>query len=250
MADLSVETSNRIATVTLNRPPVNALTPSLFENIAEVFQNVTASFDANCMILTGSGVRAFCAGLDLNENFAATEEEDSKRRNAYSAVRLCSVPVIAAVNGPALGAGSILAAACDIRIAADRATFGLPEINVGRCGGAAHHARLMPQGTLRRMVFTGVPISAQEAWRIGFVDQVVSADQLLAVAGALAAVIAAKSPLGLRCAKKALSEIEGTDADRGYALEQAHSAELLGTEDAQEAKRALIEKRPPVFVGR
>jgi enoyl-CoA hydratase len=250
MTDLTVETFDRIATVTLNRPPVNALTSLLFENIAEVFQSFGASFDVNCVILTGAGNRAFCAGLDLNEVFAATEEQDSKRRKAYSAVRHCDVPVIAAVNGPALGAGSILAAACDIRIAAERATFGLPEINVGRCGGAAHHARLLPQGVLRRMVFTGLPISAHEAWRFGFVDQVVSADQVLPVARALSAVIAGKSPLGLRYAKKALTGTEEMQVEEGYALEQEYSSRLLQTEDAIEAKRALIEKRPPVFVGR
>jgi enoyl-CoA hydratase len=250
MADLAVETSDRIATVTLNRPPVNALAAELIEDIAEVFQSLGTSFDVNCVILTGAGTRAFCAGLDLNESFPATPAEDSKRQRLYSAVRHCEVPVIAAVNGPALGAGAVLAAVCDVRIAADNATFGLPEINVGRCGGAAHLGRIIPQGALRRMVFTGSPIPAQEAWRLGLADQIVSSDQLLPVARALAAVIAAKSPLGLRYAKKALNEIEVMRVEEGYALEQEYSAKLMQTADAKEAKRALIEKRAPIFLGR
>jgi enoyl-CoA hydratase len=250
MADLKIEKFDRVATVIMDRPPVNALTLALFENIFEVFQDLGTSFDVNCVILTGAGTRAFCAGLDLNDSFSATLAEDLKRRRAYSAVYHCKVPVIAAVNGPALGAGSLLASVCDIRIAADRATFGLPEINVGRCGGGAHHGRLIPQGALRRMFFTGSPISTEEAYRIGLVDQIVKPVELLPAARALSAVIASKSPLGLRLGKKVLNEIESVPFEEGYALEQRYSAKLLETEDAKEAKRALIEKRMPVFVGR
>ena len=105
------------------------------------------------------GTRAFCAGLDLKEFLAAKPEEDPERakivRRTFSAVRHCAIPVIAAVNGPALGAGCVLASVCDIRIAAATATFGLPEINVGRCGGGAHMGRYVPQGMLRKMFFTG-----------------------------------------------------------------------------------------------
>ncbi|TGQ26036.1 enoyl-CoA hydratase-related protein, partial [Mesorhizobium sp. M00.F.Ca.ET.216.01.1.1] len=124
------------------------------------------------------------------------------------AVYRCAIPVIAAINGPALGAGSVLATVCDIRIAASHARFGTPEINVGRCGGAAHHGRLIPQGALRRMYFTGEPISAQEAFRLGLVDQVVASEELMPSALELASKIAAKSPLGLRYAKHALNDIE------------------------------------------
>jgi enoyl-CoA hydratase len=249
MTDLRIEESDRVAVVTIDRPPVNALTPLLFENIADTFQELGSSLQVNCVILTGAGARAFCAGLDLKEPFSPPAD-DLRRRHAYSAVYHCKVPVIAAVNGPALGAGSLLASVCDIRIAADRATFGMPEIDAGRCGGAAHHGRLIPQGALRRMFFTGSPVSAAEAHRIGLVDQVVTPDELMPTARALSAVIASKIPLGLRLGKKVLNEIESMPFEEGYVLEQEYSARLAETEDAKEAKRALIEKRSPVFVGR
>jgi enoyl-CoA hydratase len=249
MTDLRVEEYDRVAVVTIDRPPVNALTPLLFENIADVFQRLGSSHQVHCVILTGAGARAFCAGLDLNEPFSQPAD-DLKRRHAYSAVYHCKVPVIAAVNGAALGAGSLLASVCDIRIAVDRATFGLPEIDAGRCGGAAHHGRLMPQGALRRMFFTGRPITAAEGHRVGLVDQIVTPDELMPAARALSAVIASKCPLGLRLGKKVLNEIESMPFEEGYIVEQEYSARLSETEDAKEAKRALLEKRAPVFVGR
>ena len=144
----------------------------------------------------------------------------------------------------------MLAACCDIRIASERASFGLPEINVGRCGGGAHLGRIVPPGMLRLMFFTGQPISAQEAHRIGFVEEIVSSENLVAAAQKLAAVVAEKSPLGLRLGKQALNEAEVLPVEEGYALEQSYSAKLLATEDAREAARSVIEKRAPVFKGR
>lgn len=251
---LTVEKSDRIARVTLDRPPVNALTLQLYADIADLFESASAWDDVNVIILSGAGRRAFCAGLDLKEFMAATVEDDPKRgavvRRTFSAVRNAAVPVIAAVNGPALGAGCVLASVCDMRIAADNATFGLPEINVGRCGGGAHIGRLVPQGALRRMFFTGRPIDAAEAFRIGLVDEVVPAEELAAAAGRLAAVIADKAPLGLRFGKQALNEIEFMPVEDGYAREQQYSTRLMATEDAREATRAVVEKRAPVFKGR
>ena len=159
MSELVVETAGKIVTVTINRPPVNALTLAMYGEIADTFDAIGARTDVHCAIFTGAGTRAFCAGLDLKEFLAAKPEEDPERakivRRTFSAVRHCAIPVIAAVNGPALGAGCVLASVCDIRIAAATATFGLPEINVGRCGGGAHVGRYVPQGMLRKMFFTG-----------------------------------------------------------------------------------------------
>jgi enoyl-CoA hydratase len=254
MSDLRIETTGQVATVILDRPPVNALTISVYQQIAELFEELGAAMDINCAIFTASGTRAFCAGLDLKEFLAASPEDDPRRaaivRRCFSAVRNCAVPVIAAVNGPALGAGCVLTSVCDIRIAADNATFGLPEINVGRCGGGAHLGRLVPQGALRRLFFTGRPIGAAEALRINLVDEVVPSRELMGAATELAAIIAAKSPLGLRYGKKALNEAEFLAVDEGYALEQSYSTKLMFTEDAREATRAALEKRVPVFKGR
>lgn len=254
MSELIVETLGKIVTVTLDRPPVNALTLALYEQIAATFEAIGARSDVHCAIFTGAGTRAFCAGLDLKEFLAATPEQDPERarivRHCFSAVRHCAIPVIAAVNGPALGAGCVLASICDIRIATNTATFGLPEINVGRCGGGAHIGRHVPQGVLRKMFFTGRPISADEAYRVNLVEEVVPADRLMEAARALAGIISEKAPLGLRLAKKALNEIECMPVEEGYAHEQTYSTQLMRTQDAREATRAVVEKRAPVFQGK
>jgi enoyl-CoA hydratase len=254
MGELVIETVGKIVTVTLDRPPVNALTLAMYAQIAETFEAIGARTDVHCAIFTERGTRAFCAGLDLREFLAATPEQDPERaaivRRTFAAVRDCAIPVIAAVNGPALGAGCVLTSLCDIRIAAANATFGLPEINVGRCGGGAHLGRHVSQGVLRKLFFTGRPIPAQEAWRVGLVEEVVAQDALMPTAFALAGEIADKAPLGLRLGKRALNEIEFLPVEAGYAREQHYSAELMRSADAREATRAAVEKRSPVFQGR
>jgi enoyl-CoA hydratase len=254
MSEVIVETSGKVVTVTLDRPPVNAITMALYQRLAEVFDEIGARSDVHCAVLTARGSRAFCAGLDLREFLAARVEDDPQRaaivRRMFSAVRHCAIPVIAAVNGPALGAGCVLASVCDIRIAAENATFGIPEINAGRCGGTAHMGRYVPPGLLRRMFFTGAPISAAEAHRVGFVEEVVPLDHLQAASTELAGVIAAKAPLGLRLGKEALNRVEFMVVEDGYALEQEYSTRLMQTEDCREAARAVLEKRAPVFKGR
>jgi len=197
---------------------------------------------------------AFCAGLDLNEFLAAKVEDDPARakiiRRCFSAVRHAAVPVIGAINGPALGAVVGIGRAHVERIASENATFGMPEINVGRCGGAAHMARHLPQGLLRKMYFTGRPIDAREAWRVGFVQDVVPFDDLARTAQELAVLIGSKAPIGLRMAKDALNKVEFMQTEEGYELEQSYSTKLMATEDAREATRAVVEKRAPVWVGR
>jgi enoyl-CoA hydratase len=253
MSEIVVEQAGLVASVIIDRPPVNALTLALYQRIAEVFEEIGQSPDVNCTVLSARGAKAFCAGLDLKEFLAAKVEDDPARaaivRRMFHAVRHCAIPVIAAVNGPALGAGCVLSSVCDIRIASENATFGLPEINVGRCGGTAHMGRHVPQGLLRRMFFTGTPIGAQEAYRAGFVDQVLPLERLLPAANELAAVIARKAPLGLRLGKEALNRVEFMPVDEGYALEQEYSTRLMHTADAREATRAVLEKRAPVFKG-
>lgn len=250
---LKLEQTGAVLRITLDRPPVNALTLALYEEIGDAFEALTARSDVNVVVLGGAGERAFCAGLDLHEFLAAKVEDDAARakivRCMFAAVRNAAVPVIASVNGHALGAGCVLASVCDIRIASRNATFGLPEINVGRCGGTAHMGRHLPQGLLRQMFFTGQPIDAAEAYRAGFVQKVVEPDELAGTVDEMARVIAAKAPLGLRLGKEALNRVEFMEVDDGYALEQEYSTRLMATEDAREATRAVVEKRPPVFCG-
>ena len=251
---LIVEKSGRIAKVTIDRVPVNALTLDSYEELADVFSDLPKDPDISCIILTASGAKAFCAGLDLKEFLSATVEQDPHRaqivRRTFSSVRHAAVPVIAAVNGPALGAGCVLASVCDIRLATPNATFGLPEVNVGRCGGTAHMGRHLPPGILRQMVFTAMPISAEEAYRFGFVNAIHDADALQGAAEDMARLIASKAPLGLRLGKESMNRAEFMDVEEGYELEQSYSTRLMTTQDAREATRAVVEKRPPVYVGR
>jgi enoyl-CoA hydratase len=251
---IRAENRGGVATVTLDRPPVNALTSALYVELGELFNLLGKDMSVHCALLVSASEKAFSAGKDLNEFLATTVEDDPAQalivRTAFSAILHCHIPVIAVVNGPALGAGCVIASVCDIRMASPKATFGLPEINVGRCGGGAHLGRLIPQGALRRMAFTGEPISAAEAYRIGLVDVLVEPERLLDEAQALAAAIASKSPLGLRLGKQALGLAETLPLEEGYACEQAFSTKLMRAEDGREAARAFVEKRTPVFVGR
>lgn len=251
---LDIAFNNGVAEITINCPPVNAITLDIYQQIGGAFEAAETWQNIHCIVFTGAGTRAFCAGLDLNEFLAATIEEDPARarivRRCFASIREAAIPTIAAVNGPALGAGTVLASVCDIRIAAETVRFGMPEINVGRCGGAAHMGRHLPQGMLRKMFFTGEPIDAQEAWRLGFVQEVTSPEDLMETARALAMKIAAKAPLGLRYGKQALNQIEFLPVDEGYAIEQRFSTLLMATEDAREATRSVVEKRRPEFRGR
>jgi len=251
---INVARDGRVVSVILDRPPVNALTLALYEELTEIFTAFEQQPEVSCVILSAAGDRSFCAGLDLKEFVTATVEEDPARalivRNMFHAVRHSAVPVIAAVQGPALGAGCVLASVSDIRIASTKALFGLAEINVGRCGGTAHMGRHVSPGMLREMFFTGQPIDAETAYRVGFVQHVVAPDALMPFAEDMAQRIAAKAPLGLRIGKISMNAAESLPVDEGYQLEQGYSTRLMATEDAREATRAVIEKRPPVFVGR
>ncbi|RHW19240.1 enoyl-CoA hydratase [Sphingomonas gilva] len=254
MAGIRIEQDGRIAHVIMDHAPVNALTSALYAELGDVFLRMVARDDISVVVLRSGCEKAFCAGKDLKEFLGATIEDDPASaynvRRTFEAIRHCPIPVIAAVDGPALGAGCVIAACADIRIASTRARFGMPEINVGRCGGTAHVGRLVPQGAMRLMWFTGDPIDAAEAYRIGLIDQLVEPDALSGAVDALAARIAAKSPLGLRVGKKSMNEAEELPVDIGYAHEQRYSTQLMRSDDAREATRAIVEKRPPVFTGK
>ncbi|GIX46699.1 MAG: enoyl-CoA hydratase [Candidatus Tectimicrobiota bacterium] len=206
-------------------------------------------------ILTGAG-RTFCAGADIKERAGRAPQpgdvwQHSRRaREAFYAIMECKVPVIAAINGPALGAGLAIVASCDILVASENAVLGLPEINVGLLGGGKHAMRLFGHSKARRLMFTGERLSGAELYRLGVVEACVPPAQLMEAARAIAAEIAAKSPIAIRLAKHAMNTIEFMSLRDGYRFEQNMTAELGKYEDSKEAMRAFVEKRPPVFKGR
>jgi enoyl-CoA hydratase len=253
MNELVVERSGNIVSIILDRPPLNALTLPLYRHILDAFRDVALG-TARCVVLTARG-DAFCTGVDLNELINVSPEEDPKRsamvRETFRTVRTCPIPVVAALNGPALGAGAVLASVADIRIGSDAASIGLNQIDIGRCGGGAHLGRFVSPGTLRRMSFSGQPLSASEAYRVGLIDELVpSPELLLPAAYHLAGTIAGKSPIGMRMAKETLNQLEFLPLEEGFELEQQYSTQLMHTEDAREAARATFERRPPQFKGR
>lgn len=254
MPDLHVEVADHVATVTLDRPPVNAITRATMREIAEVFTALGADRDVRVVIFTAAGDRAFMAGVDLSTVGAAEPADlpphlqlDPPRaaRDAMWAITDCAVPVIAAVNGPALGAGLAFAACCDIIVASDNATFGTTEINVGLLGASAHLSLLVGRHKARELFFTGEPVPASELHRLGAVRAVVPRDQLLVEAGALAGSLAAKSPIALRLAKEAMNRVEWLPLKDAYRIEQDYTARMLAFDDAAEARQAYLDKRPP-----
>lgn len=231
MPDTHMSIEGNVATVTINRAPVNALTIDSYREIRDVFDDLGSREDVHCIILTGAGQRAFCAGFDFRQFVAAGETEDDPKRPEilqamFEAVRTCNVPVIAALNGPAIGAGCVLAAVCDIRIGGENAGFGLPEIDFGRIGGAAYLAPLVSPGRLRRMAFSGQPISARQALHEGLLTELVDADQVAVEALAIATIFAAKSRLALCEVKRALAGLGDLPIAEGYRLEQDRSRTL------------------------
>lgn len=247
---VEVDAATRVAVVTLDRPPVNAINMETQLAITEVFQDLGSRRDVNAVVFTAAG-RVFCAGKDLREQQNATAERplDPGRvwRDARSSLLNCAVPVIGAVNGTAIGAGMGLLSLCDILIASETAKFGLTEINVGLLGGGSAAMRLVGRYKMRRMYFTGELVSAEEMHRLGAVESVVAPEALMDEALALATTIASKSPIALRLAKESLNRIEEflIPFEESYRTEQDYTNRLGTFEDSTEGTAAFLEKRDP-----
>ncbi len=248
-----------VRTVTVNRPTVlNALDARTLVELDEVFARIEENDVAvRCVILTGTGEKAFVAGADIAAMANLTVEEARRfsdlGRRLSMRVEGLSVPVIAAINGFALGGGLELALLCDFMITADHARFGQPEVNVGVLpgfGATQRLARRIGIGPARQLLYTGEVIDANEARRLGLVNEVVPASELSARARALADRIATRAPLAIAAAKRSLRCGEDLPLERGLAFEQGEFAHLFGTEDQKEGMRAFLEKRTPRWTGR
>lgn len=253
MRNLNVEINDHVATVTFDRPPVNAIDAAAMRELAGVFSSFVDRRDVRVAIFTATGDRAFMAGVDLKSLDATEGEVPPSRvidpggaaRDAMWAITDCAVPVIGAINGPAIGAGLAFAACCDILIAAQGATFGTTEINVGLLGASAHLSRLVGRYKAREMFFTGELVPADELYRLGAVRTVVPRHELMRTARELANTLAAKSPIALRMAKDSMNRVEGLPLKDAYRTEQDYTRRLMQFEDASEARSAFFEKRAP-----
>jgi len=248
---VQLEIRDSIATLSFNRPPVNALTVPMFKDITAAIGEINdRSNGVNVGIVTGIG-KHFCAGRDLK--VAEVEDPDVRMKyamEAFGAVYHCEVPLIAAVNGAAVGAGLAFAANCDIVIASERAFFAMGEIDAGVNPSVATLLRGFNQYQARAMAFTGERYTAEDLHRMGMVRKVVPHEELIPEAMMLAQVLAAKSSMALRSAKWSANEVEALLAnfEQAYhAIEIRVSRSNMDSADRKEAGKAFAEKRAPVF---
>jgi enoyl-CoA hydratase len=259
MQTILVERAGAVATVTLNRPGVlNALNLQMLDELLATFAELGADPELRAVILTGSGQKAFAAGADIGELNALpgahAGEAQARRGQALTrAIERLRIPVIAAVNGFALGGGCELAMACDVRVASENAKFGQPEVNLGILpgyGGTQRLTRLVGEGTAMYLCLTGEMIDAAEALRVGLVQRIVPLDGLLAEAQRVAGLIASKAPLAIAATKRAIVDGAALGLDDALALEALLFGQAITTEDFREGSRAFLDKRKADFKGR
>jgi len=242
---VQVRGTDGIAEVVIDFPPVNALPAQTWHDLAAALTAAGADQQTRVVILSAAG-RGFCAGVDIKEMQRLAGQEGILRASqgcfaAFAAVYECPVPVIAAVQGFCLGGGIGLAGNADVIIAAEDATFGLPEVDRGALGAATHLARLVPQPLLRAMVYTCQTVTAQQLLSFGTVFTVVPGAELGAAARSLATAIAAKDPLVIRLAKQSLNGIEPVDVKRSYRYEQGFTYELNLAGAGDRARQAFMD---------
>jgi len=255
---LLYEKKDNIGLVTVNRPEkLNALSNELIQELDELLDGVENDEDLRVLVVTGAGEKAFVAGADIQElvdRDAVVGRKVSRTRQAvFYRIENMPIPVIAAVNGYAVGGGLELALACSIRIGSENAQFGAPEVKLGIIpgdGGTQRLPRLVGLGRAMEMVLTGDFIDAQEAYRIGLINKVVPQDRLMETTMALAEKIAKRPPLAVQYAKEVVNRSQEGDVASGYALESSLHALTCTTEDKKEGVQAFLEKRKGTFKGK
>ena len=251
MTNVLLEKKGNIAVATINRPQaLNALNSDVLTDLDELVNVVSADSDIRALVITGSGAKAFVAGADIGEMSTLTPEEGEafgKHGNdVFRRIETLPIPTIAAVNGFALGGGCELSMACDIRICADTAVFGQPEVGLGITpgfGGTQRLARLVSPGMAKQLIYTARNIKADEAYRIGLVNAVYPVEELLPQAEKLANTIAANAPIAVRACKKAINEGLQVDIDAAVVIEEKLFGSCFKTADQMEGMGAFLEKR-------
>ena len=252
------EKKGAIAYVTVNRPKVlNALNTPTWEDLRTAFEDTQDDAAVRGVILTGAGNKAFIAGADIGElaHASAVEAERSSRfgQEVLDLIENLGKPVIAAINGFALGGGCETAMACTIRIAVETAKFGQPEVTLGLVpggGGTQRLPRLVGKGRAVQLILSGEMISAQEAYRIGLVNEIVPAANLITRAEAILNKIASNAPIAVKFALEAANKGLETSQSEGLLLEASYFGLCAATEDKKEGTSAFLEKRAPQFLGR
>ena len=251
MTNVLLEKKGNIAIATINRPKaLNALNSQVLEDLNELVDLVNADEEIRALVLTGAGEKAFVAGADIGEMSTLTKAEGEafgkKGNDVFRKLETMPIPTIAAINGFALGGGCELSMSCDIRICADTAVFGQPEVGLGITpgfGGTQRLARLVSPGMAKQLIYTARNIKADEALRIGLVNAVYPAEELMAAAEKMAATIAANAPIAVRACKKAINEGLDVDMDAALVIEEKLFGSCFETADQAEGMGAFLEKR-------
>ena len=237
--------------ITIDKPPVNAMSLDAHRELLAALRQVEQDASIRCVVLTGTGDKAFVAGGEVGElgamNASSALERTRVIRSVFDAIRRNPVPVIGAINGAALGGGLCMVAQCDVVIAVETATFGLPEINVGVMGGTKHLARLVPDKLMRWMALTGQRVEARHLERFGGILKVVPREHLMDEALQAADVICERSPAAVRLMKETINLTEHMPLDEGYHVETYATAIMSTHPDSKEAALAFKEKRPAVY---
>lgn len=247
---LKLEISEFVATLTIDRPPVNAQNNKFREELVEVVDALGDRSDVRAIVLTGEG-KAFSAGADLSER--PTQEpghysaHNRRVRASFDCLLECPKPIIAAVNGAAIGAGCVTALCCDIIVVSERGFLQMTEVMVGLAGGVSHVRRHFGESDARLLIMTARRFYGPELYRMNVSSACPSPEELLKSAQDIAADIVKASPSAVRAAKKSFQVTEGLSIYDGYRFEQSQTKELSNSEDTAEAMSAFREKRPPVF---
>ena len=256
--NILLEKKNTIAYVTVNRPKVlNALNMATMEELRAAFHDIKNDVAIRVALLTGAGEKAFIAGADINElarhDAVSAKEYTHRGQSVLNLIENLGKPVICCINGFALGGGCEIALACTMRLASENAKIGQPEVKLGIIpgyGGSQRLPRLVGKGLAMQHVLTGEPISAQEAYRIGLVNEVVAAAELMPRAEAIAHKIIANAPLAVQYAMEAVNKGLDMTLAEGLYLEAVLFAVSCSTEDKKEGTTAFLEKRPAQFKGK
>ena len=251
MTNVLLEKKGNIAVATINRPKaLNALNSDVLTDLGELVDIVNADSEIRALVITGSGEKAFVAGADIGEMSTLTPEEGEafgKHGNdVFRRIETLPIPTIAAINGFALGGGCELSMSCDIRICADTAVFGQPETGLGITpgfGGTQRLARIVGTGKAKEMIYGARNIKAEEAYRIGLVNNVYPLEELMPAAKKLAATIARNAPIAVRNCKRAINEGLQVDMDQAVVIEEKLFGNCFETYDQKEGMAAFLEKR-------
>lgn len=254
---LNCEIENKVAVVTINRPPVNPLNTQIFKELSSIFDELDLDDEVNAVVITGSGEKAFVAGADITEmaglDLAGVMKMNKVSRAVFAKIENASKPVIAAINGLALGGGLELALACDLRISSEKAKFAFPEVGLGIIpggGGTQRLQKIVGQGIAKELLYFGDMFDASKALDLHIVNTVVPAEKVVSTAKEWAERLAQKPAVAVQMLKLAVNTGSNVDIESGLIIETTCFGNAFSSEDRKEGLQAFIQKRKPVFSGK